>query len=76
MTSTKTELKVLFFIVLENIFDDQTPQWTFLGKQLTYLIFHLYCVIALLLLIVLRCSIDNLYLSPYAIYSRDLLRLS
>ena len=76
MTSTKTELKVLFFIVLENIFDDQTPQWTFLGKQLTYLIFHLYCVIALLLLIVLRCSIDNLYLSPYTIYSRDLLRLS
>ena len=76
MTSTKTELKVLFFIVLENIFDDQTPQWTFLGKKLTYLIFHLYCVIALLLLIVLRCSIDNLYLSPYAIYFRDLLRLS
>lgn len=76
MTSTQTELKVLFFIVLENIFDDQTPQWTFLGKQLTYFIFHLYCVIALLLLIVLQCSIDNLYLSPYTIYSRDLLRLS
>ena len=47
MTSTQMKLKVLFFIVLENFFDDQTPQWTFLCKQLTYfnisfILFHCF----------------------------------